>query len=171
MGDPKRPRKTFTKPKSPWRTDQLAQELYLLGSYGLRNKRELWKSQTRLSDIRKQARRLLAASEDIRLREEKKLLDSLKRKGLVGETVTLDDVLGLSVEDMLGRRLQTVVFRKGFAVSPAHARQLITHGHIRIAERVVTIPGYEVTAEEDGRIQLFAPEPGEAPKQAPAVAK
>ena len=56
MGDPKRPRKTFNKPKSPWRTDQLAQELYLLGSYGLRNKRELWKSQTRLSEIREAGR-------------------------------------------------------------------------------------------------------------------
>jgi small subunit ribosomal protein S4 len=156
MGDPKRPRKTYARPKSPWRSDQLAQELYLLGTYGLRNKRELWKAQTQLSAIRKQARHLLAASEELRLREEKTLLDSLKRKGLLGEGVSLDDVLSLSVEDLLSRRLQTIVFKQGLAISPQHARQLIDHKHIKIRDRIVNIPGYGVTRDEDGEIQLVA---------------
>jgi small subunit ribosomal protein S4 len=159
MGDPKRPRKTFARPKSPWRSDQLAQELYLLGTYGLRNKRELWKAQTQLSAIRKQARHLLAASEELRLREEKTLLDSLKRKGLLGEGVSLDDVLSLSVEDLLSRRLQTLVFKQGLAISPQHARQLIDHKHIKIGDRIVNIPGYGVTRDEDGKIQLIAGAP------------
>ena len=155
MGDPRRPRKTFSKPKSPWRSEQLAQELYLLGTYGLRNKRELWKAQGQLSEIRKQARRLLAASMEVRNRDEPILLTSLKRKGLVTEGVTLDDVLGLSVEDLLARRLQTLVFKKGAAVSALQARQLISHRHIKIGERIIDVPGYLVTASEEGKIQLL----------------
>jgi small subunit ribosomal protein S4 len=178
MGDPRRPRRTFTKPRSPWRSDQLAQELYLLGIYGLRNKRELWKAQTELSGIRKQARRLLAASELVRNREEQKLIQSLLRKGLVGQGVTLDEVLTLSVEDMLSRRLQTIVYRNGGAVSPMQARQLIVHRHVKIGTRIVSVPGYPVKAEEERSIQITggigtprvrAPEPAHAEASAPTA--
>ncbi len=179
MGDPKKPRKTFSRPKNPWRSEQLAQELYLLGTYGLRNKRELWKTQGELSNVRKQARRLLAASVEVRSRDGKKLLDSLSRKGLVSEGVVLDDVLNLSVEDFLARRLQTLVYKKGAAVSPLQARQLIVHGHVKVGERVVNIPGYQVTAEEEGRLQVTGgvgtPKPAApaapAPAQAPVPAE
>jgi small subunit ribosomal protein S4 len=172
MGDPRRPRKTFSKPKSPWRSEQLAQELYLLGTYGLRNKRELWKAQGQLSEIRKQARRLLAASMEVRNRDEPILLTSLRRKGLVAEGVTLDDVLGLSVEDLLARRLQTLVFKKGSAVSPLQARQLISHRHVKIGERIIDVPGYLVTASEEGKIQMHGGvgAPKKAAPPAPAAA-
>ena len=154
MGDPRKARKRYSRPRSPWRADQLAQELYLLGTFGLRNKKELWKSQTHLSSIRKQARTLLAATELVRLREEKKLLDSLRRIGLVADTATLDDILSLTVEDLLSRRLQTMIFKKGMAVSPLHARQLIVHGHVTIGGRVITIPGYEVGHDEEETLAL-----------------
>ena len=154
MGDPRRPRRTYSTPRSPWRSDQLAQELYLLGSYGLRNKRELWRAQSQLSSIRKQARHLLAASEVVRAREEGKLIDSLLKKGLLQSGMILDDVLSLSVEDMLSRRLQTVIYKRGSAVSPMQARQLIVHRHVKIGDRVVSVPGYHVTAEDEKKIQL-----------------
>lgn len=154
MGDPKKARKQYSRPRSPWRADQLAQELYLLGTFGLRNKRELWRSQTQLSSVRKQARTLLAATQAVRVREEKKLLDSLKRRGLVGEAASLDDILSLTVEDVLSRRLQTMVFKKGMALSPLHSRQLIVHGHVTVGDRVITIPGYEVGSQEEGRVKL-----------------
>jgi len=172
MGDPKKPRKTYSRPKNPWRSEQLAQELYLVGTYGLRNKRELWKTQGELSNVRKQARHLLAASTDVRTREGKKLLDSLSRRGLVAEGVALDDVLNLSVEDLLGRRLQTLVYRRGAAVTPLQARQLIVHGHVMIGKRVVDIPGYMVTAAEEGTLMVTGgigtPKAPAAPAQAPA---
>ena len=176
MGDPKKPRKSFSRPKNPWRSEQLAQELYLVGTYGLRNKRELWKTQGELSNVRKQARHLLAASAEVRAKDGKKLLDSLSRRGLVAEGVILDDVLNLSVEDFLGRRLQTLIYKKGAAVSPLQARQLIVHGHIKIGKRTVDIPGYQVTAEEEGLLQVTGgigtPKPAApaAPAAAPAVA-
>ncbi len=168
MGDPKKARKQYTRPRSPWRADQLAQELYLLGTFGLRNKRELWKAQTQLSSVRKQARTLLAATQAVRQREEKKLLDSLIRKGLIREGATLDDILSLTVEDMLARRLQSMVFKRGMALSPLHARQLIVHGHIAIGDRVITVPGYEVGGPEEGTIKMTG---GGAKEMPPAEAQ
>jgi small subunit ribosomal protein S4 len=168
LGDPKKARKQYSRPRSPWRADQLAQELYLLGTFGLRNKRELWRAQTQLSSVRKQARTLLAATEAVRLREEKKLLDSLKRKGLVGEAASLDDILSLTVEDVLSRRLQTMVFKKGMALSPLHSRQLIVHGHVTVVDRVITIPGYQVGNQEEGTVRLTGREETPTP---PAEAK
>ncbi|MDV3278404.1 MAG: 30S ribosomal protein S4 [Nitrososphaerales archaeon] len=154
MGDPKKARKTYSRPRSPWRADQLAQELYLLGTFGLRNKRELWKAETHLSSVRKQARTLLAATEQVRLREERKLLASLYRRGLVEENAALDDILNLTVEDVLARRLQTMVFKKGMALSAPHARQLIVHGHVMVGGRTITIPGYGVSRDEEGTVKL-----------------
>jgi len=176
LGDPKKARKKYSRPRSPWRTDQLAQELYLLGTFGLRNKRELWKAETQLSSVRKQARTLLAATTEVRQREEKKLLDSLRRRGLVAEGATLDDILSLTVEDVLSRRLQSMVFKRGMAVSPLHARQLVTHGHIMVGNRRITVPGYEVEAQQEGTVVLVGGkeagrEPKEAPEEQPAEAK
>lgn len=166
MGDPKKARKQYSRPRSPWRSDQLAQELYLLGSYGLRNKRELWKTQTQLSSYRKQARRLLAATAEVRAREEKKLLESLRRKGLVSESATLDDILSLDIEDVLGRRLQTMIFKKGMAISQLHARQLIVHRHVTIGGRRIDIPSYTVGRSEENSIALVGIKES-APQQEP----
>ncbi|HYA56250.1 MAG TPA: 30S ribosomal protein S4 [Nitrososphaerales archaeon] len=166
MGDPKKARKQYSRPRSPWRADQLAQELYLLGTYGLRNKRELWKAETQLSSVRKQARTLLAATRVVREREEKKLLDSLRKKGLIREESTLDDILSLTVEDMLARRLQSMVFKKGMALSALHARQLIVHGHVAVGNRIITVPGYEVGGADEGMIALSGGVPPKGPASA-----
>lgn len=153
MGDPKKPRKLYRKPKRPWNPEQLMSELELLGTFGLRNKRELWKAETELSRIRHMARTLLALSEEVRVDKERELLSSLNRLGLVSNDATLDDVLGLKVEDLLERRLQTVIMRK-YDITPNHARQLVVHKHVRIGDRIVNIPGYLVKKEEEDKISV-----------------
>ncbi|ADI32739.1 30S ribosomal protein S4 [Staphylothermus hellenicus] len=156
MGDPKKPRKKWEGPRHPWRKEVLVQELKLLGTYGLRNKRELWRAQTIVRKFRHQARSLLAAPQEIREQTEKALLNRLYRLGLLHENATLEDVLGLTVEDLLERRLQTIVYKKGLARTIYHARQLIVHGHIAIAGRRVTSPGYIVSREEEELVD-YAP--------------
>jgi small subunit ribosomal protein S4 len=153
LGDPKKSRKRYTPPRNPWRSDQLSQELFLLGSYGLRNKRELWRTQTKLSNFRKQARHLLAAPSEVRGREEPKLLTHLGKLGLIqlGQS-TLDDVLSLTVENVLERRLQTLVWKRGLAKTPYQARQLISHGHIALNQRRMTVPSYLVASTEEGSL-------------------
>lgn len=155
MGDPKKPRAKFNPPRNPWQSDQLSQELYLLGTYGLRNKRELWRSQTYLSNIRKQARQLLAAAAIVRDREEPKLLSHLGRQGLIqNPSPTLDDVLSLTIENVLERRLQTLVWRRGLARTPYQARQFVSHGHVSLNDRRVTIPSYLVSPSEEGTLKF-----------------
>ncbi len=152
MGDPKKQRKKFDTPRFRWRKDVLQEELKLLGQYGLRNKHELWRHKTSLSKMRGIARSLISKSVEERTKMENELLATLKKKGILQETAVLDNVLDLTIDDILERRLQTIVFRKGLARTTFQSRQLITHGHITIDNRRVTIPGYIVRKEEESKI-------------------
>jgi small subunit ribosomal protein S4 len=152
MGDPKRQRRKFETPRFPWRKDILQEELKLLGTFGLRNKHELWRSETMLSKFRGIARSLIGRTPEERAKMENELLTRLKKLGVLQETAVLDDVLDLSIEDILERRLQTIVFRKSLTKTVHQARQLITHGHITIENRRVTVPGYIVSREEEKAI-------------------
>jgi small subunit ribosomal protein S4 len=115
MGDPKKSRRTWEGPRHPWRKEVLVEESRLLGLYGLRNKRELWKAMSIVRYYRHRARALLAAPPEIREREERALIERLIKLGLLKEGAKLDNILDLRVDDLLERRLQTVVYRKGLA--------------------------------------------------------
>ncbi|NLE05552.1 MAG: 30S ribosomal protein S4 [Crenarchaeota archaeon] len=152
MGDPKRQRRKFNTPRFPWRKDILVEELKLLGTYGLRNKHELWRHETQLSKYRSIARSLIGKSSEDRMKMENELITRLKKLGILQETAVLDNVLDLSKENILDRRLQTLVFRKSLAKTVHQSRQLITHGHITINGKRVTVPGYIVQKEEEKTI-------------------
>jgi small subunit ribosomal protein S4 len=152
MGDPKKQRKKYETPRFPWRTDTLQAELKLIGQYGLRNKRELWRHETTLSRFREIARSLLGESTEKRQKTEKQLLDRLNRIGVLPETAMIDDVLDLTINDVLERRLQTIIFNKGFTKSIHQARQLITHGHITIEGQRITSPSYLVLKDEEALV-------------------
>lgn len=157
MGDPKYPRRVWKKPKRPLNYELKMEELKTLGTFGLRTKRELWKAHTELSRVRHQARSLLALGQEIRQEKEPILMRSLARIGLVSGEATLDDVLNLQVTDLLARRLQTIVMKKFEFKTPYQARQAVVHGHIMINDRIVNIPSYAVTLEEESQIR-FNPE-------------
>ena len=81
-------------------------------------------------------------------------MHSLSRIGLVEKSATLDDVLNLEINDLLARRLQTIVFKKFFFKTPYQARQAISHGHVLIGDRVINRPSYVVKVDEEDRIKL-----------------
>jgi len=155
MGDPKTPRRVWKKPKRPLNYDLMMDELKTLGTFGLKTKKELWKTQTELSRVRLQARSLLALRQEERERKEPILIQSLSKIGLVDQNSTLDDVLNLQVNDLLSRRLQTMAQRILFFKTPYQARQAIVHGHVMIGDGVVTIPSYIVKTEEEAKIRLI----------------
>lgn len=154
MGDPKYPSRVWRKPKRPLNYDFMMEDLNTLGTYGLKNKRELWKARTELSRVRHQARSLLALRQEVREQKEPVLMKSLVRIGLVKEDATLDDVLNLEINNLLDRRLQTIVQRKFTFKTPYQARQAIVHGHITIGDRVITVPSYTVNVKEESDIEL-----------------
>jgi len=160
MGDPKKSRKKWQGPSHPWRKETLLEEMQLVGEYGLRNKKELWIARSFLREIRAKTRRLLALPPEERTMFEEPLISRLYKLGLVpSREASLDDVLSLTVRDVLERRLQTIVYRKGLAKTIRQARQLITHGHIAVNSRRVRSPGYLVTRDEENLVTYYEGSP------------
>jgi small subunit ribosomal protein S4 len=148
----KRQRKKYLRPSHPWEKERMDAEDKLLCQYGLNRKEEIWRTEAMLKNFRRQARHLLTASGLQAELEAKQLLSRLRRLGLVGEGALLDDVLGLNTENLLERRLQTLIYRKGLAQTPQQARQLVLHGHIAIAGKRISVPSYLVPLKEEGAI-------------------
>ncbi len=159
MGDPKKKHKRYTTPKRPYDIANLEEELKLIGAYSLRNKRELWSHRTELSTLRRRARQLLSMDPVARADTEKEMIRKLSGLGIVSERANLDDILELSIQDLMERRLQTFIFRKGMAKSLYQARQLITHGHIAISGRKVKAPSYMVTVEDEANLDYAESSP------------
>jgi small subunit ribosomal protein S4 len=163
MGHPKKRKKTYEKPRRPWETKRIKEEKELTEKFGLKNKREIWKAASIIKKCRREIREILAEMAEKKpsehtLRKQEDIMLSLKRKGILkgGETIMkLEDVLALSIEDVLERRLQTRVYKKELANSIKHARQLIVHGHIAVNGRRVTIPSYIIREDEEGKIGYY----------------
>ena len=134
-------------------------ELKLAGEYGLKNKREIYRTNFQLSKIRRAARDLLTRDEKDakRLFEGNALSRRLVRIGVLSEDkMKLDYVLALTPEDFLERRLQTQVFKLGLARSIHHARVLITQRHIAVGKQIVNVPSFLVRLDSQKHID-FAP--------------
>ena len=135
-----------------WSKTRIERDKKLKKDFGLIREREIWKAETMLRKYRRLARRLVAT----RNKEmEKELLTKLARMGILKKGASLDDVLGLTVETILERRLQTVVFKLGLASTQKQARQRIAHGHIRVNGRKSKHPGRIILKEEEGKIEVI----------------
>jgi small subunit ribosomal protein S4 len=156
MGTPRRFRKKYETPKKLWVTQRIKEEKTLREQYGLKNAKELWRAATIIKKARRNARKLLASFEE-KSKKAEDLLNKLKRYGLLPKIATLSDVLNLTTKDLLERRLQTIVYKKGLANSIKQARQLIVHGFIAIDGRKKTAPGYLVKLEEEDKISYYKP--------------
>lgn len=161
MGYPGKNRKSYHTPKHPWQATRMEPEVELIKKYGLRNKREVWKAHSALKKYRELARKLLAESAKGKLGSHVKtdadnILNRLKRYGLLKTDAGLDDILSLDVTNFLERRLQTQVHKQGLANTLKQARQFIVHGHISVAGRKITVPGYLVPTNEELLLDYYA---------------
>lgn len=157
MGDPRRLRNKYERPKKLWDVDRITEDKALRLGYGLRNMRELWMATAELKKYRREARRLNSVPEEERREDVKKILSKLARLGILKEGASLDDVLSLEAKDVLERRLQTLVVRKGLARSMPQSRQLITHGFISVGGKRVSKPSYIVSLEEEATLSHSKP--------------
>ena len=161
--------KTSVHPKRPFEKERLDSELLLIGKYGLKNKREVWRTQYLLTRIRKAARELLTLEpkDPRRLFEGQALIDRMKRIGVLGKGETqLDYVLSLTTQKFLERRLQTIVHSNQFAKSIHQARTLIFQKKIALNKgtrnQIINIPSFVVRKENENKIIRIPDKEGES---------
>jgi len=147
--------KFYETPNHPYQGERIAEEADLLGRYGLKNKEELWRAQSELREMRREARRLLGDAQgdvDVAGEAGSEFVARLQRLGILGDQDDISDVLSLDVTDLLERRLQTVVYRKGLAHTPHQARQFVSHGHITVDGARVQRPSKKVEVDEGSAV-------------------
>ena len=149
MGHPKKFRKKYERPKKPYDKARIESERKIKESFGLRRKKEIWRTESIVRDFRRRARELQAKRNE---KNEKELIGSLNKIGV--SCKRLDDVLQINLDDVLARRLQTIIFKKGLANSMKHSRQLIVHGHILVDNRKIFWPSYIVGKDLEEKISL-----------------
>jgi len=163
MGDPKFSRRKYETPAHPWEGERIKTENEIVMKYGLKNKRELWRAQSLIRSLRAQSRELQArvrtGDPQAKIETDQLLARCARMSLLTAEGATLNDVLVLTTEAVLARRLQTIVYRKGLSYTPKQARQFIVHGHAAIGNRKITIPGYLVKRGEEEQIQYYSTSP------------
>lgn len=166
MGYPGKAKKLFDTPNHPWQKARIDEETSIVKKYGLRNKRGVWKFASELRKYRGNARTLLGVMaagnlpEDSHyIRDANAIVSKLQSLGILKEDAKLEDILALKIDDLLERRLQTLVFRKGLATSMKQARQFIVHGHIAVNGRKMTVPSYMVLKAEEDAIGYYVGSP------------
>jgi len=152
----KKIKRKFKKPRAPWDKERMDKEDQLMKIFGLRRKHEIWKAESILRSFRRRARNLAAKRDK---EQEKILLDKLYKMGLLDKNASLDDVLSLTIENLLGRRLQTIILKKNMANTPKQARQVITHGHIAVEGRRTIYPSFIVTRDLENQISFYKGSP------------
>lgn len=148
MGDIKRKRKLFSRPKKLFDRARMDEENILVKRYGLKNKREIWKVKTAVSKLRRRAKTLIGAD----MEEQQKFFDKLNKVGMNVHDVS--DVLALTEENVFERRLQTMLFKKKLANTVKGARQLIVHKNVLVDGNVVNVPSFVVTTDLEDKITL-----------------
>ena len=162
MGDPKKLKKKYETPSHPWQGDRIKEEKEIMVKYGLKNKREVWKAQSYLRRLRKQAVSLQAMNRSGNKQSQKEsglLIQRCHKLGLLSEGSPLQDVLAIDLDMVLSRRLQSLVYTKGLAQTPKQARQMINHGHVILKDRRITIPGLLISRFEESFIEYEAASP------------
>ena len=159
----KKLKQQYETPNTGWNEERINREDELLEDYGLKNKKEIYKAQGHLRSFRRQARKLVA-EEDEEARKE--VIQKANSLGLIRENDGLDALLTLNVTDILDRRLQTAVNRRGHSDTPNEARQMVVHGHVYVDGERVNTPGYLLTQEEENELEVRMPEPEEEPEEA-----
>ncbi len=144
----KRKHKIYSRPKRPFNKERITEENEIRNEFGLKTKTEIWKTESRVKEMRERAKELISASPEA----QQELFKKLKKKGF--NVNSISDVLSLNKIDYMKRRLQTVLVNKKIATTPKGARQLITHKKVLVNGEVVDSPSYIVPVEYEDKISL-----------------
>lgn len=105
-----------------------------------------------------QSRRMKVSEYGIQLREKQKIRRSYgllekQFRGLYERANRMRGVTGEVLLQLLERRLDNAVFRLGFAPSRRAARQMVTHRHFLVNDRIVDIPSYIINENDEIQVR------------------
>ncbi|MEM3091206.1 MAG: 30S ribosomal protein S4 [Candidatus Pacearchaeota archaeon] len=144
----KRKHKKYSKPKRSFDKQRIEEEAKIMEEFGLKNKREIWKAESKVKSIREKAKKLIQAKDE----EKEALFIKLQKIGF--NVKSIGDVLSLTTRDYLKRRLQTILVKKRIVGTPKAARQLIVHKKIMVGDNVINSPSYIVPIDLEDKIFL-----------------
>lgn len=152
MGHPSKPRKKYSGPTHPWQAERLEREAELVKEYGLQNKKELWKMESLLRSFKRQTKLLISRTNKQSETESNLLIQKLYKLGLIESSAKIENILDLDIKNILNRRLQTLVFKKGLSRTICQARQFVVHEHIFVADKKIDVPSYIVKRNEEEKV-------------------
>ena len=170
MGDPKKYRRKYETPMHPWNKTAIETEGVLVRDFGIKNKKEILIANSFLRRYKNIAKRLNATKTPQAALEKSQIIGKLHQLGFLQTGADLDQILGLELKDVLERRLQSQVYRKGLARTMKQARQFITHRQILIGAKEITSPSYLVSRVEE-TVLTFKPSTPLAAEDHPERAK
>lgn len=144
-----------------FQSERIKEENELRKKYGLKNKTEIWKTKAKVDYYRGRGKALAQAP----LEEQEVLFRKLRAIGL--NVNNISEVLGLQIENVLDRRLSTIVAKKKLANTVRQGRQMITHKKILVDGKVVSAPSYLVPVTLEGKISVKVKQ--KKPKAKPAA--
>jgi small subunit ribosomal protein S4 len=143
-----RKKKRYLRPKKAYEISRIKEENELLKKYGLKNKKEVWKTIAKVDYFRHRAKALAKSPPE----EQQVLFSKLKSLGLDANNIS--DVLALKIENILERRLPTIIFKKGLAKTAREARQMVVHKRVVIGSNIIDVPSYLVSLGEEKQISI-----------------
>lgn len=149
----------YDTPRHPWQKARIDEEKTITYEFGLKNKKEIQRHTTFIKTLITHFKRL-SYQETAQAEIEK---DQLQAKvvalGLIKADDPLSAILDLKVQDILARRLQTVIVKRKLARSTKQARQFITHKHIVVNNQIIDSPSFLVPKASESAISFVVKSP------------
>jgi len=156
MGAPIKHRKKYISHKKRWDKQTIEEEAILKTDYALKNKKEIRRVEASLSKLKGIAKNLNRNQQTKESAAAHNFVAKLKAQGFLStEAQSLDEVLDITVRDILDRRLSNVLYRNKLARTAKQARQFIVHGHVLVNNKCVSSPSYLVTLEEETQVSFI----------------
>ena len=144
----KRKSKGYSRPKRAFDKERIIDEEKIKEDFGLKNKKEIWRAESKIKQIREGAKRLISSKPEY----QEILFEKLRKIGL--NVKSIPDVLSLDKKDYLNRRLQTILVSKKLATTTRGARQLITHKKVLVNGSVIDSPSYIIPVDMENKISI-----------------
>ena len=155
MGAPVKIRKKYVSHKKRWDENVIKDEAVLVTDYALKNKREIRKVELQISKFKKIAKSFnknLQTKESV---EAKNFIESLKAKGFLNvEANSLDEILDITLRNILDRRLSNILYVNKLSRTPMQARQFIVHRHVKVGGKLIDSPSFLVSLKEEATIEF-----------------